>query len=424
MERKLLCLYGSLALVVVVFCLVGFVFRANLYKVYQAASLENSLSKVAPKAAAVSVPKLKPARKSVSSAPLPAPNLVPATISLAPLPTPTSAQAPLIMAPSKPLLSPVPSPSPTPTPISLEKILIHQVQAEGQTVNDEFITLYNPNDLAVNLAGFVLKKKTASGTESNLISAEAFSGTVAARGYFLIAPQDNDDATKNYTGSLVPDARYSGKTFSIAYGNTILLYDAENVLQDQFLIPEPLSTPTPPPPPPAPSPEPTPAPSPSPLPTETLPPAPPPPPPPPLPQPSVAINEIAWMGTTVSANNEWLELFNHGDQTVDLAGWKLQAADGTPNITLSGSISPHGFYLLERTDDNSVPTVVADQIYTGALGNSGENISLTNASGSVIDQVNCAAGWFAGDNTSKKTMQRTTDGGWQTSETPGGTPKV
>ena len=128
---------------------------------------------------------------------------------------------------------------------------------------------------------------------------------------------------------------------------------------------------------------------------------------------SVHINEVAWMGTTNSANDEWIELYNSGPDTVDLSGWTLSANDGSPTINLEGSISGNGYFLLERTDDSSVSTVDADQIYSGALGNDGEVLTLTDSSGSVQDTVNHSGGWLGGDNTTKDTMQY--DGsGWIT----------
>ena len=84
---------------------------------------------------------------------------------------------------------------------------------------------------------------------------------------------------------------------------------------------------------------------------------------------AVFINEVAWMGTSVSDTDEWIELYNDGAEEVALAGWTLRGAGTAPNITLSGNISGGGFYLLERTDDTTVPSVTADKIYTGALGN-------------------------------------------------------
>ncbi|MEK7100722.1 MAG: lamin tail domain-containing protein, partial [Patescibacteria group bacterium] len=76
---------------------------------------------------------------------------------------------------------------------------------------------------------------------------------------------------------------------------------------------------------------------------------------------AVVISEVAWMGTSVSANAEWIELQNTGSENVSLAGWVLTSATGAPNIGLTGSIAGGGYYLLERTSDASVPSVTADQ---------------------------------------------------------------
>jgi hypothetical protein len=46
----------------------------------------------------------------------------------------------------------------------------------------------------------------------------------------------------------------------------------------------------------------------------------------------VVFSEIAWMGTTTSSNDEWIELYNNTDGAIDLTGWTLNAADGTPSI--------------------------------------------------------------------------------------------
>ncbi|MFQ5534092.1 MAG: phospholipase D-like domain-containing protein [Sphingomonadales bacterium] len=124
----------------------------------------------------------------------------------------------------------------------------------------------------------------------------------------------------------------------------------------------------------------------------------------------VEINEIAWMGTTVSANDEWIELRNTTAAAVSLSGWTLKATDGTPSITLSGSIPAGGFFLLERTDDTTVPGITADLIYTGAMENGGEVLELRDGGGVLIDSVN---NWAAGDNTTKATMERIPTG-WQT----------
>lgn len=145
---------------------------------------------------------------------------------------------------------------------------------------------------------------------------------------------------------------------------------------------------------------------------------------------SVVINEIAWMGTNASYNNEWIELYNNTDSSINLDGWTLKTADGTPEINLSGVIPAQSFYLLERTDNDTVPEISADQIYTGSLKNSGENLELYDNSESLIDSVNCSSGWFAGDNKTKQTMERinplleSSPNNWTTSENPAGTPKA
>jgi hypothetical protein len=137
---------------------------------------------------------------------------------------------------------------------------------------------------------------------------------------------------------------------------------------------------------------------------------------------AVLINEVAWMGTAANANAEWMELLNPGDSAVDLSGWRLVAGNGSPNIALTGSIAAHGYFLLERTNDSTVPGVTADQIYTGALTNSGTTLALTDAGGATADQVDGGTNWagIGGDNATKETAQRTSSG-W---ETAAGTPRA
>ncbi|MBY6035874.1 lamin tail domain-containing protein [Fictibacillus nanhaiensis] len=115
------------------------------------------------------------------------------------------------------------------------------------------------------------------------------------------------------------------------------------------------------------------------------------------------ISEIAWMGTTVDANDEWIELYNPTSQAISLNGWTLKAQDGTPSIPLQGSINPGDTFLLERTDDSTVPGIAADQLYSGALSNSGEVLELVNAANQASDSI---SKWYAGDSTSRATMER------------------
>jgi phosphatidylserine/phosphatidylglycerophosphate/cardiolipin synthase-like enzyme len=118
---------------------------------------------------------------------------------------------------------------------------------------------------------------------------------------------------------------------------------------------------------------------------------------------SPVINEVAWMGTTGSYNNEWIELYNATSSNLSLDGWVLEAQDGSPSIALSGTVAAQDYFLLERTSDSTISSVAADQIYTGSLENSNEVLYLKDASGTIIDEVNS---WYAGDNTTKATMAR------------------
>jgi hypothetical protein len=143
----------------------------------------------------------------------------------------------------------------------------------------------------------------------------------------------------------------------------------------------------------------------------------------------VVINEIAWMGSKISYNDEWIELFNNSSSSIDVSGWALSSEDKKIDISLVGEIQAYSFFLLERTDDDSVLTITADQIYTGSLGNDGENLILCDKQGHKIDEINCQQGWFAGDNSIKQTMERVfssleaENAEWQTSKNSGGTPK-
>lgn len=133
----------------------------------------------------------------------------------------------------------------------------------------------------------------------------------------------------------------------------------------------------------------------------------------------VIINEVAWMGTAASSNDEWIELANISDAPIDITGWKLTTIDGGVTIELQGNIAAQGFFLLERTDDTTLPQIHADQFFSGSFSNTGETLILKDATGALIDTVDASNGWPAGDNTNKDTMQRTIAGWISAPATPG-----
>jgi len=145
--------------------------------------------------------------------------------------------------------------------------------------------------------------------------------------------------------------------------------------------------------------------------------------PPGSPNRKIVINEIAWMGTSLSSADEWIELKNNSSAEVSLSGWLLRNEDDSIHINFPAEkISAGGIFVLERTDDSSAADAAALRIYSGALNNSGDWLKLFSAECSLVDEVNALAGWLSGDNSKKQTMERTALGLWQTSATSGGTP--
>jgi hypothetical protein len=130
----------------------------------------------------------------------------------------------------------------------------------------------------------------------------------------------------------------------------------------------------------------------------------------PIPSIAVVINEVAWMGTDAQASDEWIELYNPGDSSVDLSGWVLKSStDDSPHILLEGSIAPSGYFLIERTDDTAVNDVSAQMKVSfgqGGLNNNGELLILVDANGIQKDQAGSSEGWHAGTGSPKATMER------------------
>ncbi len=138
----------------------------------------------------------------------------------------------------------------------------------------------------------------------------------------------------------------------------------------------------------------------------------------------VMFSEVAWMGTAVGPNEEWIELYNHGSGAATLDGWTLDDGDAL-TITLAGTIASRSIAVLERTDDDSLPGVSAFQIYTGALANTGRTLTLKRTDGTIEDQIIGGENWsnIGGNNDTKETPQRTMTG-WVTGAATGGAPNV
>ncbi len=153
---------------------------------------------------------------SVSPTPIPTPM---PTVSPTPTPTVSPAPTPAVSPSPSPLVSPTLFPTPTPAPripAIADYPVISEIQIGGETATDEFIELYNPASAPVNLSGWRLTKKTASGaTAENLLTVFP-DKIIPASGYFLITHKD-------YNGIIAADANYSTGS-SISPNNTIILY--------------------------------------------------------------------------------------------------------------------------------------------------------------------------------------------------------
>ena len=123
----------------------------------------------------------------------------------------------------------------------------------------------------------------------------------------------------------------------------------------------------------------------------------------------VVINEVAWAGNgSAYSADEWIELYNRTNKSVNLSNWILYSAtDLSPYVVLTGAISAKSYYLLERTNDDTVSDIAADKIYTGALNNnSGENMILSYASSTIDEIPYDFNNWYAGSDFNYSSMER------------------
>lgn len=106
---------------------------------------------------------------------------------------------------------------------------------------------------------------------------------------------------------------------------------------------------------------------------------------------SVIINEIAWAGSTISASDQWIELRNLSDISVDISGLMLDNVlpGGYITIPASSSIPANWYYIISRySASSSILNVTPDYVTTAINLNStwNWNIKLRNWS-IIIDQA-------------------------------------
>ncbi len=313
----------------------------------------------------------------------------------------------------------------TPKALAAEAILISEVQitgGPGKTGND-FIELYNPNNVAVNLKGYRLVKRTKSGTTDTNIKSWTADAFIAANGYYLWASSGCTDTAviPNATTTMMLSddngiairfgAADSGVIIdSLAWGGAQNAFiesavfptnpganqslarqensDTNNNSADFFMQnnPTPQSSTYEAPIPPAG--EPSGQESTASTTAENIAPL--------NPPPRQAEGEAGSLSGETKNNLgdvvvnefladpfdeevEWLELYNRTGKTIDLSGWQLEDGSGA-KTSLSGSLEK--YKVIEKPNGN--------------LNNAGDLITLYDATGKIIDQA-AYGNWADGD---------------------------
>jgi hypothetical protein len=139
----------------------------------------------------------------------------------------------------------------------------------------------------------------------------------------------------------------------------------------------------------------------------------------------VVVNEVS-TGTTPSASDEFVELFNAGGQSADISGYKLvyRSAAGTSDTTLATvpdgtTLASGAFYLLGGAGYAGAAS--ADQSFSTGLADAGGGVGLRDAGGALVDSV----GWGTATNAFVETSAvaapgRTDPPGTSASRTPDG----
>jgi hypothetical protein len=119
----------------------------------------------------------------------------------------------------------------------------------------------------------------------------------------------------------------------------------------------------------------------------------------------VVISEVAWMGTKAKPTDEWIELYNGGSAEVDLSGWKITA----DNVTIvefkstdpasERKIPSGGFFVIAPANAFTV-AVINKNVASDSLkltNDVGKVLKLLDASDKLIDTANSDGGtWPAG----------------------------
>ena len=128
------------------------------------------------------------------------------------------------------------------------------------------------------------------------------------------------------------------------------------------------------------------------------------------------------MGSASSSADEWVELKNISTTTLSLNNWQIIGVNTQNNennieiFLLDQNLSTNAYFLLERTDDDSVPGIPADKIFTGSVNDSEFILRLFDQNCILIDEVQATSTWPAGQKTpERRTLERANNLSWYTS---------
>lgn len=275
-------------------------------------------------------------------------------------------------------------------------LLISEVQVGGNSVNDEFVELYNPTDSAISLKDWKIIKKTASGVEYTLIIFSEAS-IIQPQSFLVISHL-------SYQSQIGADFVYTTRYY-IASNNTVVLKNAskevvdkvgfgtvsdfetapapnpqkskslsrldtsdtdDNTIDFEETDPSPHNWPDSPNDTPEPPPE---------IISEN--PSSPSNPPNTINSGNVLINELYPNPAKPETDtyDEWIELFNPNNFSVDLSNWKLEDKMGsvhTYNIPQGVMISPLGFLIFKR------------DVTKITLNNDGDIVEILDAQGNFV----------------------------------------
>ncbi|MFZ1756180.1 MAG: lamin tail domain-containing protein [Caldilineaceae bacterium] len=116
-----------------------------------------------------------------------------------------------------------------PTHVIADHVVISEVQVGGSnSVDHEFIELYNPTDQPVDMKNWRLTRKTSSGGDENIVTTFPDTAIIPAFGFFLVVRPESDiggidpDLSYNKSGSIIDTAK-------LANNNTIILYSDQGL---------------------------------------------------------------------------------------------------------------------------------------------------------------------------------------------------